>query len=150
MSEQGQTRQIAARCICGAVAFTASTTAQSLHACHCSTCRRWSGGVYMGIEVSDIRFEPQGNEKLGVFRSSEWAERLFCRECGACLIWRMSDGSYQVVSIAALDPQEDLPLGSELFVDERPSGYAFAGNVQQLTGAQILALMSGENTEAGQ
>mgnify|MGYP001794305776 FL=1 len=42
-------------------------------------CRKWSGGVFLGIEVPKGGMEIEGEENLGVYSSSPWAERVFCK-----------------------------------------------------------------------
>ena len=40
------------RCLCGAVTFTA-TPRGGMHACHCDTCRRLSGGILFSVDCGD-------------------------------------------------------------------------------------------------
>ena len=37
------------RCLCGAVNFTATPNG-GMHACHCPTCRRQSGGILFSVD----------------------------------------------------------------------------------------------------
>ena len=127
-------------CLCGAVRFTARVPKTEADACHCSMCRRSSGGIAMQVEAAELSFEDEGN--VGVYRSSDWAERLFCPSCGSNLVWRMQDGSFTTVSAYAFDPPFDPPLRIEIFVDEKPEGYAFAGDTSKLTGAEVAALFA--------
>lgn len=128
-------------CLCGAVRFTARIDKDEADACHCGMCRRWSGGVAIHIQVKDLSFDDASS--LGVHRSSDWGERLFCRACGTSLGWRMVGGDLSTIGAYAFDPPIDPPLAVEIFVDDKPSGYAFAGERTRLTGAQVTAMFAG-------
>lgn len=128
------------RCLCGAVRFAAAPIGLEMEACHCSMCRRWAGGVGIYRDVSSLRFDDEA--ALGVYRSSEWGERLFCRICGSSLAWRMISGEFITVAAAALDGAEALPLTGEIFIDDKPAGYAFANATSKRTGAEIAAVIA--------
>ena len=53
-------------------------------------CRKFSGGVFLGLEVQpdDITFS--GEDKLTVYKSSDWAERGFCSVCGSSVFYRVT------------------------------------------------------------
>lgn len=127
------------RCLCGAVRFTATLPRLSAIACHCDMCRRWAGGVHLSVEARDLVFE--AGAPVNVFVSSAWGERLFCGECGTHLSFRLRDGTFQSVSPYALDPPPAVPLALEVFVDEKPDDYAFAGDTRKMTGAELAKLL---------
>lgn len=129
-------------CLCGAARLTARVLNDHADACHCGMCRRWAGGAYVGAEVADLAFEPDA--PLIVYRSSDWAERISCARCGGGLAWRMVDGSLANVPLAVFEPQLDLPLTVEIFIDEKPAGYAFAGDTHKMTGADVVAAFAGK------
>ena len=128
-------------CACGAVRFTATVNGDHMDACHCGTCRRWSGGPFMVVNVSDLAVADSA--ALGVWNSSEWAERLFCKECGTSLAYRTKDGGFVALSAFAFDEPMNLPLGTEVFIDDKPSAYAFSGGTKQMTGAEVFAQFEG-------
>jgi len=73
-------------CLCGAVRITANNTGKKVGACHCGMCRKWGGGPFMEVDCStDISFK--GEEAIGVYNSSSWAERGFCKKCGSHLFY---------------------------------------------------------------
>lgn len=136
----GQTRQ--GHCLCGAARFSARVTKDHADACHCGMCRRWAGGPFIGVEVTDLAFDQQAPRL--VYRSSEWAERISCASCGGSLAWRMRDGSFASVPTGVFDPPLDLPVQVEIYIDEKPAGYAFAGVQRQLTCADVVAGFQGK------
>ena len=77
------------RCLCGAVSFTAEDVETDVQSCHCSQCRRWSGASAIAAIAGRVEFS--GAEHLRRYDSSAWAERGFCRECGASLFYRLKE-----------------------------------------------------------
>lgn len=129
--------KVEGRCLCGAVTFTADQVDSGLHICHCSMCRRWAGGPTFSVAAKGVVFH--GEDHLQRYGSSEWAERGFCKICGSSLFYRVKDTDQYVLSMGALDDQASLRMASEIFVDDKPPGYAFAGTHPRLTGEEFLA-----------
>ncbi len=125
------------RCLCGAVTFSARLAKAEMDVCHCGMCRRWSGGVFMAVPCENVSIE--GDDAVGVYVSSDWAERVFCKNCGASLVWRLRGGGFTVASYQSLDDQSGLIFSEEIFVDEKPELYAFAGHRIHKTGAEVIA-----------
>ncbi len=126
-------------CLCGAVRFSAEPKDRTMGVCHCSMCRRWSGGVYMAVECEGgVAIDDE--TAVGVYRSSGYGERVFCKACGTSLMWRMQDGSHHSVSAQAFDDPSLFEFTSEIFIDEKPGNYAFANQTRKMTGAEVFAL----------
>ena len=136
MSKLGQLR---GHCLCGAVTFRATPASEEMTACHCGMCRRWSGGPFMGTSCGTSLVIDE-ESPVGSYGSSHWGERMFCRACGSTLFWRGKESGIAFVSINAFDPVPDYPLAREIYVDDKPAAYAFAGSAQKLTGAELMAL----------
>jgi len=129
-------------CLCGAVRFAVEVSRPEVDACHCGMCRRWGGGPLLGIAAAGPpRFDDES--ALGVYRSSEWGERLFCKTCGSSILWRSVDGAFHAVPAALIDGLEGLTFTTEIFVDEKPAYYAFAGERTRMTGAETMAAFGG-------
>jgi hypothetical protein len=138
------TQKLTGRCLCGGVTFEASVADPHVGACHCEMCRRWGGGgPLMAIPCgTDAHFTDTeaGANLISVYRSSEWAERGFCKNCGTSLFYRLvGDGSYYVPA-GLLDTQPAGPLHQQIFIDEKPAFYDLAGDVPAMTGAEVFAL----------
>jgi hypothetical protein len=138
------------RCLCGAVRYTLAEPATEFGACHCSMCRRFTGGIELGVQVQPGGVTFEGEEALRVHASSDWAERGFCGTCGSSLFWRLTaPGPMQgLMSVTAgtLDSLEGLTFASEVYIDAKPSAYAFAGTHSRLTEAETLAEFGVEQT----
>ena len=111
--------------------------------CHCGLCRRWSGGVFMAVDCS-AGFEIEDDSSAGLFQSSPWGERGFCKSCGSTLFWRMRDRSSVHVSAQAFDHPEQFKLTLEIFIDEKPTNFAFANATQKMTGAEAMTVSKAE------
>lgn len=124
-------------CMCGAVRFSAVPEKMEMGVCHCSKCRRWSGGTFMAVGCETVDFEDES--QLKVFESSDWGERLFCNTCGSTLLWRMKTGEHFALSVQAFDDPGAFKFTSQIFVDEKPDTYAFADETINMTGAEFFA-----------
>jgi hypothetical protein len=130
-------------CLCGAVRFEATPSDMHCHACHCEMCRRWTGSAMLAVPVpaGALRFEDEGS--IRTYRSSEWAERAFCGTCGSTLYYRLQDGGDSYLALGLFDEPDALPLASELYIDRKPSAFAFAGERKRMTKAEVEAQWSG-------
>lgn len=124
-------------CLCGAVRFVAEGVSEDIHTCHCSMCRRWSGGPAFAIRTGVVDFE--GAENLALVASSDWAERGFCSQCGSSLFFRLKEGDGYFMYMGAFDDQSRFRLAGEIYIDSKPHGYAFAGEHPRLTEKEFLA-----------
>lgn len=128
-------------CLCGAVQFSVEVSKKEIDCCHCGMCRRWGGGPAMSVMADGPpRFEDEA--ALGVYRSSELGERVFCKTCGSSILWRSVDGKFQSVPAALIGDPEDMPFTMEIYIDDKPAYYDFAGERTRLTGAQTEAAFS--------
>ncbi|MEX2519906.1 MAG: GFA family protein [Paracoccaceae bacterium] len=134
------------KCLCGAVRYEIQKDEQEVSACHCRMCQAWSGGVFFGIQAAKDEVTLEGAENLTLFRSSDWAERGFCKTCGSSLFYRVTaPGPMQGelhIGAGTLDDWNTLTLSSEIFIDRKPAAYAFAGERPRKTAAEIFAMFA--------
>lgn len=133
-------------CLCGAVRFTASPSDQEVGVCHCSMCRRWSAGPFM-VRDCGTTLKVENTSSLGAYRSSEWAERGFCKQCGTPLYYRLIGKDSYFVSAEAFDDVKDITFTTQIFIDEKPSYYDFANKTRTMTGAEVFALFAPAKSE---
>lgn len=125
------------RCLCGAVTYTAEEVDPDIHCCHCSMCRQWSGGSAMAASVGSVAFE--GEDNITRYDSSAWADRGFCNRCGTNLFYRLKEADHYFMGMGTFDDQTPFRLVGEIFVDEKPGAYDFAGDHPRLTGEEFMA-----------
>lgn len=124
-------------CLCGAITYTAENIETDIHVCHCSMCRRWTGGPAFAASAGKVDFV---NEQLITrFDSSEWAERGFCSRCGTNLFYRLKESNHYMLWMGTFDDQESFRMAGEIFVDEKPAAYCFSGDHPRMTGDEFMA-----------
>ncbi len=131
-------------CLCGAVSFEIDNIADTTTACHCGMCRKWSGGVYLGLKAKQDKVRFKGKENVTTYTSSDWAERGFCKICGSSLFCRITaegphSGDYHF-GLGTLDDPSGITLDEEMFIDQKPDGYAFANETRKFTRAEVFAM----------
>lgn len=131
---------LAGRCMCGAVKFTATARKPSVVACHCDMCRRWSAGPFMAVSCQTVDFE--GAENVTRVRSSDWAERGFCSKCGSNLFYHVVENSDYQVAAGLFEDQSKMRLSLQVFTDVKPAFYDFANKTKMMTGAEVIALFA--------
>lgn len=127
------------RCLCGKVGITVANIHHDMHACHCSMCRKWTGGPTFSLECgTDVAFD--GEEHIGIYASSEWAERGFCKHCGTSLFYRATESKEYFMSPELFDDIAPVTFQSQIFIDKKPDYYTFADKTQMMTEAEVLAM----------
>jgi hypothetical protein len=93
-------------CWCGEVAFTVAEPFITSSFCHCTSCKRISGGV--GTASGRARTEwvevTQGRELLTTYHPDEGSAKTFCSRCGSNLFgagWPESE--FTSVRLSAID-----------------------------------------------
>jgi hypothetical protein len=129
--------QMTGQCLCGAVKFTAEDVPHQIGACHCGQCRRWASGPYFAVRAGSVTFE--GEDNLGRYRSSDWAERGFCKQCGSSLFYRMIEEDRYMMAVGSFDDQSGFELARQVFIDQKPGFYAFAQETKTSTGDDFFA-----------
>lgn len=100
----------------------------------------------MMLDCGDsVRFESEAD--LGIYRSSDWGERGFCRKCGTSLFWRTHSKEHYNVPVSAFDDPGPVKLANEIFIDEKPDFYTFANDTHKMTGAEVFAMFAQENKD---
>lgn len=135
MTEQNEQK---GTCLCGAVNISVKDPGNSVGVCHCSMCRKWTGGPLFAIECgSDVRFDDE--ENISVFSSSEWAERGFCSRCGSHLFYRLKETEQYAIPVGLFDNSDRFVFDHQIFIDEKPGFYDFSNETKNMTGAEVYA-----------
>lgn len=96
-------------CQCGAVRYVIAPPLIRPSICHCRMCQKAFGSFYAPlVGTHDFRLT---RGALAIFRSSDAAERGFCRDCGTPLSFRNLPDGEMNVSIGSLDdPSRAKPI----------------------------------------
>jgi hypothetical protein len=106
-------------CLCGGVRFEITEPFERLSACHCTSCKKISGGtgtVSGRVRTNAIRIVA-GEELLTRYQPSEGTAKTFCSRCGANLFggaW--PELEHTPVRLPALDEPVEGKLSAHIFV----------------------------------
>lgn len=132
------------QCLCGKVTFSTPAVSE-VGICHCEMCRRWSGGPSIAAHFKS-KPEIEGEEFIAWYSSSDWAERGFCSQCGSNLFYRLKGGAPDfVVCAGAYDDQSGFKVTAQIFIEEKPDYYDFAGDIPSMTGEEVFAMYAAGN-----
>lgn len=130
--------ELQGKCLCGAVEVRITPPEPHVEACHCGMCRRWGGGPYLSLRlVTDPAFE--GEAHIVRYPSSDWAERGFCGRCGTHLFYYYKPKAGYSFTAGLFEGADGFEFVEEIFVDDKPPYYDFAGERPRRTGAEVMA-----------
>jgi len=130
-------KEMDGKCLCGVVSIK-TPDKKNVDACHCGMCRRWGGGPFLVVHCgSDVEIE--GLEKLKVYKSSEWAERGFCGECGTHIFYKLLPTSEYFVLAGLFQDGVEFEFKEQIFIDRKPDFYEFANQTENMTEAEVFA-----------
>jgi len=129
---------VSGSCLCGKVAIEAKAADLHVGACHCGMCRKWGGGPLLAVD-GGTEITINGEEFVSRYSSSEWAERVFCKECGTHLFYLLKDGGQYILSAGLLEQQDQMEMDHQIFIDKKPEYYAFSNDTQNMTEAEVFA-----------
>ena len=106
-------------CLCGRVRFEVTEPFVRVSACHCTSCKKLSGGTgtVSGIAPTGAIRVLAGEEAIRTFQPEEGSAKTFCSQCGSNLFgggWPASEHSG--VRLAALDSPFDQKPELHIFV----------------------------------
>ncbi len=118
-------------CLCGAVRFTATGVPDTIGACHCEMCRRWTGSALMAATVPGDGIQWTGTDAIRKCQTSDWAERAWCGKCGSALYYHVTapgphSANYEI-PLGLFDDPNGFKLTSEIYIDHKPDSFAYAG-----------------------
>lgn len=94
-------------CLCGNVAFRVSGPPRDVHHCHCSMCRRATGGAFATL-VWVRREAVAWSGTPAHYRSSAIATRGFCPTCGTSLFLDYDGGAEIALLLGTFDAPANL------------------------------------------
>lgn len=125
-------------CLCGAVQLEGRGTPK-IEVCHCSMCLHWHGAPGIAVMFEHGVLVKEGESSIRAYRSSEWAERAFCSNCGTTLYYRLIDStSIHGAQAGLFELPEGLRIHEQIFVDEQPDYYRFDSDAPRITSAEMF------------
>ena len=125
-------------CLCGAFRFELNRIAGPFELCHCSRCRKVSGGMGMpmiGVEADDFRVV-EGNDAYVTYEAPllDTPPRYhvyFCRTCGTALPTPNPTGWFEIPA-GLFDDEISNRLDRRIYVEHRQAWEAEIGEVPAL------------------
>jgi len=114
-------------CLCGAVGFEIRGKLRPVVACHCLQCRKQTGNYMSATACDDDQLTLTRDDGLSWYRSSEFAQRGFCRICGSVLFWKGDGRNYTAITAGSIDGPLGVPLEGHIFCDSAGDYYEIAG-----------------------
>ncbi len=113
------TALLAGGCQCGAVRYALDQQPVNVHVCHCRMCQKAVGGPFAVIcPVDKVNFHVTRGT-ISWFKSSELANRGFCRDCGTPLFYEEQGSGHISVTLGSLDDPDDLRPAAQSGVESR-------------------------------
>ncbi len=126
-----KTMPITGGCLCGAVRYEAGDPPIWIAYCHCRMCQQAYGhvsGVHVGFKREMLRFT-KGEPKY--YKSSGWAERGFCADCGSPLSMRDQAEVSVSVMVGTLDHPEEWPPLYHTGIESKVPWHVISDDLQQ-------------------
>ncbi len=107
-------------CMCGAVRYRISAAPTRVSHCHCETCRKGSGAVAATFAAFDAGAVAWQGAEPKTYRSSDFAFRKFCADCGSQLAFGYDERpEEQIIAVGTLDHAGAVPAMRHNFISEK-------------------------------
>ncbi len=108
-------------CQCGALRYEWLKKPTHSSVCYCRMCQKASGQPFMGLTGGKIENLRWTRGTLSVFKSSNMAQRGFCKDCGTQLTYAFEGTGDISVAIGSLDDPEAMPPTRQFGVESKVS-----------------------------
>ncbi len=124
-------------CLCGAVKITVEKINPKFTVCHCNSCRSWGGAPFFAVQCGK-KVKIESDDKVKLYKSSSWASRGFCTECGTHLFYKFKETAEYNMPVGLFPNLKGLEMDMQYFSDMRPSYYCFSNKTKEMTTAEIM------------
>lgn len=101
--------EVSGGCQCGAVRYHATEMLDNAHICHCRMCQKAAGNIFIALVAAPREAITWTRGQPARFRSSEYVDRGYCRDCGTPLFYDNVEGNRVNFTIGSLDHPELFP-----------------------------------------
>lgn len=110
-------------CLCGAVQYEVRGPLRDVVNCHCSMCQRLHGGFGPHSKARKTNISVTKSDGLAWYKTSDIAQRGFCRVCGSGLFWEPFELDATGILAGTLDGSTGLKTIGHIFVGEKADFY---------------------------
>jgi hypothetical protein len=126
-------KEIKGSCLCGAVRYVLKDHLGIFQYCHCSRCRKFTGGAFAAsLFVGPDDFEwLRGADQVGRYEIEQAAHYAtqFCKKCGSSLPWLTKSGRAVVVPAGGLDDDPGIRPTQNLYTASGACWYESPGDL---------------------
>lgn len=116
-------------CLCGAIRFETADTPIGASMCHCTQCRKQSGGIWASAQVPIGALTIAG--PVSWYAASSKAKRGSCPTCGSFLFWQGVGEDMISFALGAVDGPTGVTLEKHIFVADKGDYYQIADGLPQ-------------------
>ena len=114
-------KRLTGGCQCGAIRYEWLMTPTFSSVCYCRMCQKASGQPFMGFAGGKREHLQWTRGAPASFRSSNKAERGFCKDCGTPLTYAFEGTGDISVTINSLDDPEAVPPSKQFGIESKVS-----------------------------
>ena len=132
MSKQTTVGTLVGQCLCGAVRYEVDDQFSYALNCHCSNCRRTTGGAFKpfaGIERGKLTVVA-GADQLLIY-GAELAHDAHCARCGSLLYSLVRDAQFVHVTLGTLVDSPSIRPSAHIFVGSKAPWYTITDDLPQ-------------------
>jgi len=118
-------------CLCGAVRYEVKGTLRDIVNCHCNMCRKLHGNFGPHSKARKVNIKITNDDGLAWYKTSNVAQRGFCRVCGSSLFWEPFDLDATGIIAGSLDSSLGLKTIGHIFVGEKAEFYEITDGLPQ-------------------
>lgn len=118
-------------CLCGAVRYEVKGPLRGVVNCHCSMCQRLHGNFGPHSKARKVNIAITNDTGLAWYKTSEIAQRGFCRVCGSSLFWEPFDLDATGIIAGSLDGPTGLRTIGHIYVGEKCDFYEITDGLPQ-------------------
>jgi hypothetical protein len=118
-------------CLCGAVRYEVKGALRDVVNCHCSMCQRLHGNFGPHSKARKVNIRMTNETGLAWYKTSEIAQRGFCRLCGSSLFWEPFHLDATGIIAGSLDGPTGLKTIGHIFVGEKCDFYEITDGLPQ-------------------
>lgn len=111
-------------CLCGAIRYRATAAPMRAVICHCSLCRKHTGApiaLFVHFPIDSFTWLKEQPKR---YRSSEFAERGFCSQCGSTVTMHEEILTDRVqVAIGSLDQPDRVAVNDHVWTQDQISWF---------------------------
>ncbi len=122
-------------CLCGAVRYQVQGPLRDVVNCHCSMCQRLHGNFGPHSKARKVNITITRSDGLAWYKTSDIAQRGFCRNCGSGLFWEPFELEATGIIAGTLDGPTELSSMGHIFVGEKSDFYEITDGLPQFEGS---------------